>query len=53
MNTPENTKDKPQQDNPKVYETPQLTEYGTIADITLGEVGAEFDSFTGGVSWGG
>ena len=51
MNTPQNTSDNPQPDNRKVYETPKLIEYGTIAEMTRGETGQGFDAPAGGPSY--
>jgi hypothetical protein len=51
MPTP-NPSNEPSQDNQlKVYNTPSLTEYGTIQELTLGGGGSDFDAPTGAPSF--
>ena len=36
----------------KAYQSPTITEYGTIQDLTMGTSGTDFDGGTGGISFG-
>ena len=49
MEIPQDSTDVIEQSYKKVYVPPSLTEYGSIADLTLGDTGVDFDVIRYGI----